>query len=697
MNGRQQMVLTILAAMLMLTCAVGIMVSESDDSDAALGAYTGGYNKSNASNPYSSIDVDASEFSKSTLVSIYVQYRASVSITNDKNVGSLDVTQAYGLIDNGTTITGNLIPRSSGSTGPVYVWLDDAQVLKITIVYDSEPENPVTSLKASWSLSSYKNVHPGEDTTAIITVNPSDATNPELEWELSNGNAEVTSYRITTPEDDGVGYRYWITIEGVYIGDVELRVWSVSNPSVEITVDISVTGWTCYLNYHPNGGLNPDGDSDEWWDTEVINDRYGTAEIPVTHDKPTRSGYTFLGWSSNPSASSPDSRYDPGDFVEVTYDDDFYLYAVWKSNTVYTSSVSISSSGGNQINIGDSLTLTATTSPSNASNRGATFSIQSGSQYVSLSGSSITSTGGKVTVTGTAAGTAVIKATSSDGRSSNTFSITVIQPTYNFNLIYASGCSDAVQNMPTNPGQATTSETTHSFTISSLTPTRNGYTFTGWLGSDGQTYQPGGSVSVGRNQTVTLTAQWVQNTYTCYINYNSTVTGHSNFPTNDQFTGTSTADHTFTISALTPTHPDYIFLGWATSNGGPVEKQPGQTIDCPYNGSVNLWAVWDAKQITITSEQSSVGLICGDPFSYTVETDKEGVVVSVSGASWLSVNGSTISGTAPNQPGTYDITVQVMKDGGYTTATQSFQIVVYSNIGFISEPSADGIYTYMMD
>ena len=99
MNGRQQMVLTILAAMLMLTCAVGIMVSESDDSDAALGAYTGGYNKSNASNPYSSIDVDASEFSKSTLVSIYVQYRASVSITNDKNVGSLDVTQAYGLID----------------------------------------------------------------------------------------------------------------------------------------------------------------------------------------------------------------------------------------------------------------------------------------------------------------------------------------------------------------------------------------------------------------------------------------------------------------------------------------------------------------------------------------------------------------------------------------------------------------------
>ena len=66
------------------------------------------------------------------------------------------------------------------------------------------------------------------------------------------------------------------------------------------------------------------------------------------------------------------------------------------------------------------------------------------------------------------------------------------------------------------------------------------------------------------------------------------------------------------------------------------------------------------------------------------------------GADWLSVSGNVISGT-PTETGPYDVTVTIHKDGGYTDDTQSFRITVYSKAGFVSEPGADGFYTYMLD
>ena len=136
-----------------------------------------------------------------------------------------------------------------------------------------------------------------------------------------------------------------------------------------------------------------------------------------------------------------------------------------------------------------------------------------------------------------------------------------------------------------------------------------------------------------------------------------------------------------------------MFLYWSCEG---ESYNPGDTIDVPYNGTKTLTAMWDVAQLKITSTQNSLGMVEGEQFSYTVSTSHEGCTISVSGADWLSVSGNVISGT-PTEKGPYNVTVTIHKDGGYIDGTQSFTITVYSKAGFVSEPGADGFYTYMLD
>ena len=72
-----------------------------------------------------------------------------------------------------------------------------------------------------------------------------------------------------------------------------------------------------------------------------------------------------------------------------------------------------------------------------------------------------------------------------------------------YTVTYAPGTTDKVTNMPAK-GTVTEGDT---YTISNTVPDRDGYKFTGWLGSDGKTYQAGGEIgNVTGN--ITLTAQW---------------------------------------------------------------------------------------------------------------------------------------------------------------------------------------------
>ena len=71
-----------------------------------------------------------------------------------------------------------------------------------------------------------------------------------------------------------------------------------------------------------------------------------------------------------------------------------------------------------------------------------------------------------------------------------------------------------------NGGTGSISNTKHvklySATVTSTTPTRTGYTFTGWKDSSGNSYASGATIAA-RSSDITLTAQWSQITYNVSI------------------------------------------------------------------------------------------------------------------------------------------------------------------------------------
>ena len=75
------------------------------------------------------------------------------------------------------------------------------------------------------------------------------------------------------------------------------------------------------IKYDANGGTNaPSNQTKESGET-----------INLSEQKPTRNGYIFLGWSTNPDATQAESIYNPGS--SYSEDKDLTLYAVWVSET----------------------------------------------------------------------------------------------------------------------------------------------------------------------------------------------------------------------------------------------------------------------------------------------------------------------------------------------------------------------------
>lgn len=117
-----------------------------------------------------------------------------------------------------------------------------------------------------------------------------------------------------------------------------------------VSFNVTVPAWTSYaIKYNANGGTGAPSSQTKWKDQ--------TLKLSTT--KPTRTGYSFLGWSTSSTATS--ATYAAG--ANYTANAAATLYAVWKVNT-YT--VSYNANGGagapgNQTKTyGKALTLSST-------------------------------------------------------------------------------------------------------------------------------------------------------------------------------------------------------------------------------------------------------------------------------------------------------------------------------------------------
>lgn len=88
----------------------------------------------------------------------------------------------------------------------------------------------------------------------------------------------------------------------------------------DVTFSVNVPAWTSYtVSYNANGGSGAPEKQTKWKDQ--------TLKLSTT--TPTRTGYTFLGWSTSSTATS--ATYSAGGSYTANSGDT--LYAVWKANT----------------------------------------------------------------------------------------------------------------------------------------------------------------------------------------------------------------------------------------------------------------------------------------------------------------------------------------------------------------------------
>lgn len=365
---------------------------------------------------------------------------------------------------------------------------------------------------------------------------------------------EIVYIPTTTPYKSGYTFKGWTKTQGSStihyspgdpIGDdADVTLYAVWGQNTTKT-------WS--ITYNANGGYN----------TPAKQTANVGQPITITYSKPTRSGYTFLGWSTWSGATEPESAYTPG--YSYTSDSDTTLYAVWRKNQTTQYSLSFSLQGGNGTfnplygEYGNRVqipytkpTKTGYTFLGWATYVGGNASYQPGEYYTLYGNSTLY---------------AVWK--SSGGTT---------QYYLNFNLQGGSGTFNTLYGVY---GER--------LFIPSSSPTKNGYTFQGWSTSStgSPQYQPGDYYTIYSN--TILYAIWGESTQYCTITFNAN--GGSGAPSKQQ----KIIGETTYIPYTKPTRSGYTFQGWSTSSWATsADYQPGSTYT-PY-GNMTFYAVWKQEE-----------------------------------------------------------------------------------------------------
>ena len=352
--------------------------------------------------------------------------------------------------------------------------------------------------------------------------------------------------------------------------------------------DMTYTGHT-FKGWYDNEGLTGDpvtaiggtemGNKEYWakWEinqyTITFDTAGGSAIAPITQDygtaitapaDPTREGYTFTGWDKTIPATMP-----AGDMT---------ITAQWTVNQ-YT--ITYDLDGGTAEGNPDTYTVeTDAFTLKNPTRPGYTFTGWSGTGLTGEDNLTVTIPKGS---TGNRSYTA--------HWSLNTYSIT-----YDLNGGTASG----------NP----TSYTVESATITLNQPTKTGYTFTGWSGTD-LTGEDNLTVTIPAGSTGdrSYTAHWSLNTYSITYDLDGgTASGNPDFYTVESST----------ITLNPPTRTGYTFIGWS---GTDLSGSDNLTVTIPTGsiGNRSYTAHWSLNTYSITYDLDG-GTAFGNPDSYTVES-----------------------------------------------------------------------------
>ena len=377
-------------------------------------------------------------------------------------------------------------------------------------------------------------------------------------------------------------------------------VWEKDAPPAPTTYTVS---------YNANGGSGAPASQTKTKDIALT----------LSGTKPTRSGYTFLGWATSSSATS--ASYQPGG--SYTANASVTLYAVWSCN--HPSSKKVWDTGCDWRTVCDNCGATLssgtlhgpytygdwvyysgsqhsryktcihgdyTTTEYASHNTSTQYEQYSASQHKKYSHCAVcNSTVGSVSYEGH-----TFTSTTSNGQTVSTCSqcgytkTTAQTYTVSYN---ANGGSNAPASQTKVHGVT--------LTLSSSVPYRFNYEFVGWSTSSSATvatYNAGASYT--GNVSVTLYAVWKYKPATYTVGYDAN--GGTGAPGRQ----TKTYGVTLTLTTIQPTRRNYLFLGWSKDRNATSASYSagGSYTD---NADVTLYAVWQYNPETYTIRYDANG------------------------------------------------------------------------------------------
>ena len=337
-------------------------------------------------------------------------------------------------------------------------------------------------LYAQWQINQY-----------TLTINPNGGTYNGSSSSTTVKQNYNSTYTVGTPTRSYYNFSNWSKS-----GSGALSGSTFTFGAGNATLTANWSAWTHTVTFNENGGTGVPSSQTK---------TYGST-LTLSSTKPTKSGYTFVGWGTNSSDTSVDYSAG-GSYTRDQNGGTYTLYAIWKK----TLTLAYNANGG-----------------------------------------------------------------------SNT----------------PSSSSKDVYNSTTNA----------SFSISSATPARSGYTFIGWNTSNTATsasYNSGDTITISSN--TTLYAIWKK---TLTLSYNANGgSGAPNSQSKDIYNATTSAS--FTVSSTIPKYVGYTFLGWSTSTSSETASYVGGN-SISISSNTTLHAVWEPANIVFYRPPSDSWHLCNSYF-----------------------------------------------------------------------------------
>ena len=420
--------------------------------------------------------------------------------------------------------------------------------------------------------------------------------------------------------------------------------WRFTSATLHITTN--ETDYTYTLSYNANQGSGaPSSQSN----TVTGGGTAPSMTFTISNTQPTRTGYTFLGWSTNQAATS--ASYQPGGTISISANTT--LYAVWKAIT-YT--ISYNANGGSGAPSSQTKTYgVALTLSSTAPTR---------TGYTFLGWSTSSSATSATYCTGSA------HTTNNSYTTNAAATMYAVWQIITYTITYKPGTNGS--------GSQTTDTKTYnvSLTLKGAIFTRTGYAQTGWATSDGGAQAYALSASYTANAAATLYPVWTATKSTVSTTNGTLGTAQTITITRNNSSYTHTLTYAYGNTSGT------IATGVATSYSWtpptslaaqfPSAKSGTCTITCTtYSGSTSLGSTTTTCTLTIPSS------VCCTVNSVTLAETVAGLNSQfggfVQGKSKASVTGSISSGSGSPAYGatvsSYAITIngQTLTSNGATT------------------------------